>query len=176
MIVLNRNNSADRLEPSKPLSVEHPLFEPLREPKPRSCLAVRLSRQFERGADAGEILSCELCGALAGPSTCQPLLVGGEVIGAVLVSHASQLTNEGQRRLVDSVSQAAPVLANLRNLTLAERRAATDALTGLPNRRSIDDTLKRMLAHAGRVLTRSRWRLSISTTSSRSTTPWARAR
>jgi len=45
------------------------------------------------------------------------------------------------------------VLANLRNLALAELRAATDALTGLPNRRAIDDHLKRLLAQAGRSLT-----------------------
>jgi hypothetical protein len=32
----------------------------------------------------------------------------------------------------DSVGQAAPVLANLRNLAVAEIRAATDGLTGLP--------------------------------------------
>ncbi len=46
--------------------------------------------------------------------------------------------------------QAAPVLANLRNLAIAETRAATDSLTGLPNRRSIDANLMRMVAHAGR--------------------------
>jgi diguanylate cyclase (GGDEF)-like protein len=51
------------------------------------------------------------------------------------------------------VTQAAPVLANLRNLALAELRAATDALTGLPNRRAIDDHLKRLMAGAGRSLT-----------------------
>ena len=50
------------------------------------------------------------------------------------------------------MSQAAPVLANLRNLAIAEMRASTDALTGLPNTRSCHDTLKRMLAHAGRTV------------------------
>jgi diguanylate cyclase (GGDEF)-like protein len=149
-IVLNRNNSADRLEPSKPLPTDHPLYGPLQESKPRSCMAVRLSRQFEHGCEIDEVLNCELCGALGNPSTCQPLLVGGEVIGSVLVSHSQQLSAEGQRLLIDSVSQAAPVLANLRNLMLAESRAATDVLTGLPNRRSVDDTLKRILAHSGR--------------------------
>lgn len=43
-----------------------------------------------------------------------------------------------------------PILANLRNLALAEARAATDVLTGLPNRRAIMDTLKRMLAQSAR--------------------------
>src|SRR6185295_658133 len=53
-------------------------------------------------------------------------------------------------RIRESVSQAAPILANQRNLKIAETRAASDALTGLPNRRAADDTIKRMAAHAGR--------------------------
>ena len=40
------------------------------------------------------------------------------------------------------------MLANLRNLAIAEARAATDALTGLPNKRAVRDTLKRMVAQA----------------------------
>jgi GGDEF domain-containing protein len=35
-----------------------------------------------------------------------------------------------------------------RRLALAERRAATDVLTGLPNRRHADETLERLLASA----------------------------
>ncbi len=38
------------------------------------------------------------------------------------------------------------MLANLRNLAIAETRASTDALTGLPNSRSCRDNLKRMVA------------------------------
>ena len=44
------------------------------------------------------------------------------------------------------------MLANLRNLALAEFRAATDALTGLPNSRAVQDTLKRMVAQASRTV------------------------
>ncbi len=47
----------------------------------------------------------------------------------------------------------APILANQRNLAVAERRAASDVLTGLPNRRAAEETLKRMIAHAGRTIT-----------------------
>ena len=42
------------------------------------------------------------------------------------------------------------MLANLRNLAIAELRAATDSLTGLPNTRAVRDTVKRMAAQAGR--------------------------
>ncbi len=55
--------------------------------------------------------------------------------------------------MADTVAQASPVLANLRSLAMAEQRAATDVLTGLANRRACQDSLKRMVAHAGRSLT-----------------------
>jgi diguanylate cyclase (GGDEF)-like protein len=48
------------------------------------------------------------------------------------------------------VTQAAPLLANLRNLALAELRAGTDALTGLPNQRASHETLQRMMAQSAR--------------------------
>jgi diguanylate cyclase (GGDEF)-like protein len=91
-----------------------------------------------------------VCGKSERLTTCNPLLVGGEVIGSVLVNHEEPLDPRGEVRVRDSVSQAAPVLGNLRNLEIAERRAATDALTGLPNARAVRDTAKRMVAHANR--------------------------
>ena len=63
-----------------------------------------------------------------------------------------EVEHDDLRRINDSVGQATPTLANLRNLALAEARAATDALTGLPNRRAVQDTLKRMIAQSGRTL------------------------
>ncbi len=146
--VLIRNNSADRLEPALAIAEDSPLVEPLEHAKPRSCLAVRLSRSVDQGRHSPEIVTCDVCGAQPGESTCQPLLVGGEVIGSVLTTAERAPSEVERRRIRDSVTQAAPVLANLRNLALAELRAATDALTGLPNRRAIDDHLKRLIGPA----------------------------
>ena len=78
------------------------------------------------------------------------------MIGSVLLSHGTDLTDQHRLRVKDSVTQAAPVLANLRNLAIAQLRAATDALTGLPNARAVQDTLKRLVAQASRML----WPLS----------------
>jgi diguanylate cyclase (GGDEF)-like protein len=78
------------------------------------------------------------------------LLVGGEVIGSVLVEHNDPLRGQDSTALQESVSQAAPVLANLRNLASAELRALTDSLTGLANKRAVQDTTKRMAAYASR--------------------------
>jgi len=150
VLVLNRNNSHDRLEAVTELEEGSPLADGLKAAEPDSCLAVRLAKTHERNVDQEALLTCDLCGAMDGNSTCVPSLVGGEVIGSVLVQHASSLDAWDKRRVEESMTQASPVLANLRNLALSQTRALTDGLTGLPNRRAVDDTLKRMAAHAGR--------------------------
>jgi diguanylate cyclase (GGDEF)-like protein len=151
-VVLVRNNSADRLQAKTPLSSQiDALRDPLMGATPRSCLAVRFGRAHTEEANNDEaLLSCEICGALPGASTCEPLLVGGEVIGVVLIGHPGELAASSRQRIRDTVAQAAPVLANLRNLAIAQLQAATDGLTGLPNRRAVQDTLKRMVAQSAR--------------------------
>ena len=74
------------------------------------------------------------------------------MIGSVLLAHGDPLSDEHRLRVKDSVTQAAPVLANLRNLAIAQLRAATDSLTGLPNARAVQDTLKLLVAQASRML------------------------
>src|SRR4029077_4429601 len=87
-------------------------------------------------------------GGLARCSSCIPLTGGGEVIGSVLLSRPDPYSEAEEQRIRESVGQAAPVLANLRNLAVAEIRAATDGLTGLPNKRAVTDALKRTFAQA----------------------------
>lgn len=151
VVVMNRNNSHDRLEATTPLDPASDLGGALADAGPRSCLAVRFGRGHEEGGDRAPLLECELCGARAAEwSSCEPLLVSGEVIGSVLVQRAGPLDQDDHSRIKTSVVQAAPVLANLRNLAIAELRASTDALTGLPNNRALQESMKRMVAHAAR--------------------------
>ncbi len=151
--ILNRNNSDNRLYAATTIDGAPELADKLVDAEPESCLAVRLGHAHEQGTGVDRLLSCELCGKSATEVLCTPSLVGGEVIGSVLVRNDRMLNGEERERVADSVSQASPVLANLRNLAIAESRAATDALTGLPNSRSCRDNLKRMVAHAGRTVT-----------------------
>lgn len=74
------------------------------------------------------------------------------MIGSVLVQSGHSLDQHEHDRVTESVGQASPVLANLRTIAIAETRAATDALTGLPNARACHDNVKRMVAHSGRSL------------------------
>jgi diguanylate cyclase (GGDEF)-like protein len=151
--VLNRNNSADRLEAMTALPPGSALQATLVHAEPRSCLAVRSGRSHDEDDQHAGLLACSVCAACPGRSTCTPLTVGGEVIGSVLVNRRGAYSIVERQQIRDSVGQAAPVLANLRNLAIAELRAATDSLTGLPNKRAVDDTLKRMLAQASRTFT-----------------------
>ena len=150
--VLNRNNSADRLEAATPVEAECPLATSLPGAKPRSCLAIRFGRGYRGGEDHVPLLACGICGSLPDAVCCEPLLVSGEVIGSILVNHPDPPGGQDPLRIRESVTQAAPVLANLRNLAIAEVRAATDALTGLPNTRAVQDTIKRMVAQASRTV------------------------
>ena len=148
--VLQTSNSANRLQAATALSADSELPARLLGAEPRSCLAVRFARTHEERPGAPALLDCGICGGLDRPSTCEPLLVGGSVIGAVLVEDGPA-TDDGapdgtgttgrDHRIRTTVAQAAPVLANLRNLAVAEFRANNDSLTGLPNRRATDDTL-----------------------------------
>ncbi len=147
-VVLNRNNSADRLEAVTPLPGGSPFAETLRGAKPRSCLAVRSGRTHRQDAGREALLACPVCAPCPGGSACFPLTVGGEVIGSVLLNRPAPYGEAEEQRIRESVGQAAPVLANLRNLAVAEIRAATDGLTGLPNKRAVTDAMKRMFAQA----------------------------
>ena len=148
--VFNRNNSADRLEAVTPVPADSPLRAALSGASPRDCLAVRAAKPHVEAPERELLLGCKLCSACEGRSTCTPVLVGGEVIGSVQVKHQAPLEREAVLRIRESVSQAAPGIANLRNLAIAQQRASTDALTGLPNRRALDDMLKRMVAESQR--------------------------
>ena len=152
VVVLNRNNSADRLEATTAVLEHSTLNETLRDAKPRSCLAVLFARAHTETPDHEPLTRCAICGKTGRRTTCEPLLVGGEVIGSVLVAHDDAMQDRQVAALRESVSQAAPVLANLRNLALAEFRASTDGLTGLPNKRAAQDTVRRMSAHAARTV------------------------
>jgi diguanylate cyclase (GGDEF)-like protein len=151
--ILNRNNSADRLEAVTAIPEGSPLTAALAHAEPRSCLAVRSARTHDEDDQRPGLLGCSVCSSCPGVSTCTPLHVGGEVIGSVLVNRTERYKASERNQVREAVGQAAPVVANLRNLAIAELRAATDSLTGLPNKRAVADTLKRMVAQAARTLT-----------------------
>jgi diguanylate cyclase (GGDEF)-like protein len=149
-VVLIRNASANRLQAATGLEHTPVLAKRLVGSPPETCLAVRLAKPYLRKPGAQNLLQCALCGELPECSACAPTIVGGEVIGSVIVQTPEPLDAEQQDDLAASVAAGGPVIANLRNLAIAETRASTDALTGLANHRAVQDTLNRMVAQAGR--------------------------
>jgi diguanylate cyclase (GGDEF)-like protein len=149
--VLSPEQGNDRLtitsgDPSDPVAARAS-NEPLR---PRACMAMRLGRAFDHRPRDESLLRCEICGATQPTSVCEPLLVGGQTIGSVLLTSEKALKAELLDRIRETVAQAAPILANQRNLMLAESLARSDPLTGLSNRRAADEMLERMIARAER--------------------------
>ena len=151
-VVLNRDASTSRVEAVTPLAEDSPLHETLRPTAGGLCAAIRTSREHcsEQGAEG--LVPCQVCSSCPGTAICTPLAAGGQVIGSVLVTREEPLELDDNRRIRDSITQAAPVLANLRNLANAEMQATTDALTNLPNKRAIQDALARFAAQASRSL------------------------
>lgn len=146
--VLRRSAGGERLEAGTPLAPSAPIAHGLREARPRDCLAIRRGAPHAQAASE-PLVSCEVCGK-AGPSSCRPLVVGDGIVGAVNLRDPDGVVSRGERVVDESLSQAAPILAGLRTLALAQSRASTDALTGLPNRWAFQDALKRMLAQSER--------------------------
>jgi diguanylate cyclase (GGDEF)-like protein len=70
-----------------------------------------------------------------------PLSVGSGVIGAIVVSRrtADPWPASAQRILAGAAAEASAALSRAYSHRQAEARAATDALTGLPNRRYFDE-------------------------------------
>jgi len=148
--VFTRNASANRLMAATPVEPASPLAQPLADAEPETCLAIRLAKPHLRSPGEEPLMTCSICGTLPGCSSCIPSIVGGEVVGAVLVETPKALPPAELANVTATVAGAGPVIANLRNLSIAELRAATDALTGLPNQRSVQEALRRMAAQATR--------------------------
>lgn len=149
-VVLTRNASGNSLEATTDPSALSGLAEALVDATPRSCLAIRRGRPHENRSASEPLQCCELCHRFEGGSVCVPSLVGGEVIGSVLAVRGGGVKAAEREAIAGAVTQAAPVLANLRNLAFAEHRAATDPLTRLPNARTLQETLIRTVAQAER--------------------------
>jgi diguanylate cyclase (GGDEF)-like protein len=148
--VFNRNNSSDRLEASTPMDDRGKLAHALEGAAPEDCLAIRTAKTSTGGTGEDDLLRCDICGKTGDRSLCVPSIVGGEVIGSVLVQRPRRFDDNAERVVADGVSEAAPVVAHLRNLAVAERRAASDKLTGLPNKRTAGDVLRHMVAQSAR--------------------------
>jgi two-component system, cell cycle response regulator len=81
-----------------------------------------------------------------------PMQVQGEAMGAVLfAAERNRFFSRNERKMLEVVTnQAAISIKNARMVSVLERLATTDGLTGLTNHRTFQETLQRELERAGR--------------------------
>jgi len=121
-------------------------------PEPHNCKAVRMGRRFR----ANDVSAEPLCPAKFVPPSegsyyCGPLIAGGVIIGAVRVEGLKDFWTPERESLLESyLSGAATGLSNLRLLESTKQQANVDELTGLYNRRFLEEYARKLIAMARR--------------------------
>ncbi len=109
-----------------------------------------LSQMRPHQVDAGECtgLTCKHVGpAQAGDSLCLPLLTDAEALGLLHLLSKADLLSPWKRKIAEELgSYCAVLLANLRLREKLSEQAVRDPLTGLFNRRYMEESLRRELA------------------------------
>jgi diguanylate cyclase (GGDEF)-like protein len=120
--------------------------------EPHNCKAVRMGRPFR----VNDVSIEPLCPAnflppSSGSYFCGPLIAGGIIIGAVRLEGLKDYwTPERVSLLEGYLSGAATALSNLRLLQTMKQQANVDELTGIYNRRFLEDYARKLLAMASR--------------------------
>ena len=121
-------------------------------PEPHNCKAVRMGRRFR----VNDVMAEPLCPSKFVPPSegsyyCGPLIAGGVIIGAVRVEGPKGLWTPDRESLLESyLSGAATALSNLRLLESTKEQANVDELTGLYNRRFLEEYARKLIAMARR--------------------------
>lgn len=150
ILILRLNASEDRLELiwSSPARDELSLNSYPVWSKPLSCPVIRSGREY-MVQDVREDLTCSfsISNDEDGAYWCVPLVIGGRTIGVVhLVSSVTQCWTEEARQSIESlINVAAPMIGHLQHLERAKRRALIDELTGVYNRRFLEEFLAKMI-------------------------------
>jgi diguanylate cyclase (GGDEF)-like protein len=120
--------------------------------EPHNCKAVRTGRPFVvNDVQVEPLCPSKFVLPAEGSYYCGPLIAGGIIIGSVRMEAAKDLwTPERQRLLESYLSGAASALSNLRLLERMKQQANIDMLTGLYNRRFLEDYARKLLAIARR--------------------------
>jgi len=153
VIIFQRNQAENYLEAAAtlaPLPKEVEAWPVIEEP--HNCKAVRTGRSFV----VNDVRVEPLCPSKfvmpsEGSYYCGPLIAGGIIIGSVRMEAAKDLWTPDRLRLLESyLNGAASALSNLRLLDRMKQQANIDMLTGLYNRRFLEDYARKLLAIARR--------------------------
>jgi diguanylate cyclase (GGDEF)-like protein len=120
--------------------------------EPHNCKAVRTGRPFfVNDVQIEPLCPSKFVLPTQGSYYCGPLIAGGIIIGSVRLEAAKDLWTPDHQRLLESyLSGAASALSNLRLLSRMKEQANIDVLTGLYNRRFLEDYTRKLFAIARR--------------------------
>ncbi|MEA4814224.1 MAG: diguanylate cyclase [Oscillospiraceae bacterium] len=132
------------------------VFEPL------SCWSIRRGRQHLVDSHHPGLLCGHVTGPASGQYLCVPLLVNGEAIGILHLNHidfpghsqhktTDQLYSDHKVQIVTTIAEHISLaLSNLKLKETLRQQSIRDVLTGLFNRRYMEETLARELNRAER--------------------------
>jgi len=120
--------------------------------EPHHCKAVRTGRAFVvNDVQLEPLCPSKFALPAEGSYYCGPLIAGGNLIGSVRMEAAKDLWTPDRQRLLESyLGGAASALSNLRLLGRMKEQANIDSLTGLYNRRFLEDYARKLFAIARR--------------------------
>jgi diguanylate cyclase (GGDEF)-like protein len=152
-IIFRLNTAENYLEVAASLV---PMPEELRDwpiiEEPHNCKAVRMGRRFlVNDVKAEPLCPAKFLPPKEGSYYCGPLIAGGIIIGAVRLEGPAEFWTPERETLLESyLSGTASALSNLRLLETMKQRANIDELTGLYNRRFLEDYGRKLIAMARR--------------------------
>lgn len=120
---------------------------------PEDCWALRRGKPHRVDDARRELVCPHLHSHAVYPYLCVPLTAQGETIGLLHLQSskgAQADTTTAERLCVGSASQIGLAVGNLRLRETLRMQSLSDSLTGLYNRRFLDDTLQREIARAQR--------------------------
>ncbi len=127
-------------EPCIPVDEASPVACSLQ--KTESCPAIRKACTLHHHPEMG-LARCPRIKNDATVLTCSPISVNGQSVGVVQL--VGQALDQGQEELLEALSGAlGGRMGVVRDLAERDLAAGTDPLTGLANRRSMDEHLKRL--------------------------------
>ncbi len=113
---------------------------------PQDCWALRLGKSF--GSHAGGLQCTHMDGLAESHRTCVPLRAQGMDLGVLAIEHAADWDHVAMAEA--AAEQLALAVANLRLRETLRTQSLRDPLTGLPNRRELEEALPREAARAER--------------------------
>lgn len=122
---------------------------------PEACWALRNGRAYAVPDTRAGLLCTHLSTPPPRAYVCAPLVAQGEILGMLHVGSAAGWpppgTDDARSQLIEAVAaQLALSLANVRLREVLRNQSIRDPLTGLFNRRYLEETLEREVRRAGR--------------------------